>query len=166
MANEEQCELIDRKHFALMENVVKQQSFLQDIMLANKITQSGVPNRYGCRIPLCTNWKLDVFEELLQGYEDLEVLEWLKYGLSISRDENQPDPVPSTTNHQGALFFPHVLDEYVKKEVELGAAMGPFTIPPFLHRIGISPLSTRPKRGTTNRRVILDLSLAERKFGE
>ena len=36
--------------------------------------------------------------------------------------------------------------------------MGPFTIPPFVNRIGISPLSTRPKCESMERRIILDLS--------
>ena len=36
--------------------------------------------------------------------------------------------------------------------------MGPFNRIPFSDNIGISPLSTRPKKGTTEHRVILDLS--------
>ena len=36
--------------------------------------------------------------------------------------------------------------------------MGPFQKIPFTGRIGIFPLSTRPKKGSADRRVILDLS--------
>ena len=36
-----------------------------------------------------------------------------------------------------------------------------FTIPPFLNRIGVSPLSTRPKKKSDSRRIILDLSFPE-----
>ena len=36
--------------------------------------------------------------------------------------------------------------------------MGPFQKIPFAGNIGISPLSTRPKKGSDERRVILDLS--------
>ena len=36
--------------------------------------------------------------------------------------------------------------------------MGPFDKIPFTGKVGISPLSTRPKKGSADRRVILDLS--------
>ena len=55
-------------------------------------------------------------------------------------------------------MFPQAIAEYVKNEVKLGAAPGPFSIPPFVCRMGVSPLSTRPKRESGKRRVILDLS--------
>ena len=45
-----------------------------------------------------------------------------------------------------------------ESELELGAMIGPYKIPPFISRIGISPLSTRPKTDFTKRQIILDLS--------
>ena len=36
--------------------------------------------------------------------------------------------------------------------------MGPFDKIPFQNKVGISPLSTRPKKDSDKRRVILDLS--------
>ena len=61
-------------------------------------------------------------------------------------------------NHRGAELFPDVIGSYVLKELRLGSTMGPFTFPPFLSRIGISPLSTRQKRDSLDRRVIMDPS--------
>ena len=58
----------------------------------------------------------------------------------------------------GANMFPAHVDEYFEKEVRLGATMGPLKIPPFIGRMGISPISTRPKKGSQARRIILDLS--------
>ena len=136
-------------------------NFCEDIMLSHKIINSGVPNRFGCRIPLHTNWNLELMKTLIIDYEDQEIIDWLTFGFSISRDDDTADPIPATTNHQGALLFPDAVDQYICKELELGATMGPFLIPPYLSRIGVSPLSTRPKRGSTSRRIILDLSFPE-----
>ena len=65
---------------------------------------------------------------------------------------------PAIDNHQGAKQFAQDIEKYLKKEIRMGATMGPFTVPPYISRIGISPLSMRPKRNSTERRVILDLS--------
>ena len=98
---------------------------------------------------------------MLQDYEDWEVTEWLKYGFPVARDPMEPDPIPCETNHWGASRFPDAIDAYIEKEIKLRATMGPFSISPFLSRIGISPLSSRPKRESTQRRIILDLSFPE-----
>ena len=52
-----------------------------DIMLAHKVIDSGLPNRWGCRIPMHSNWRLEKFSELLgTDYDNLEIIEWLRYG--------------------------------------------------------------------------------------
>ena len=53
----------------------QQQMFMQDILLAHKITDSGQPNRHGCRIPLNTKWNLNIMSWMLEDYPDREVLE-------------------------------------------------------------------------------------------
>ena len=82
----------------------------------------------------------------------------MKYGFTISREDQVEDPTPAQANHSGATMFPQAIDEYIECEIRLGATIGLFKIPPFLHRIGISPLSSRPKKESQKRRVILDLS--------
>ena len=69
-----------------------------------------------------------------------------------------PDPGISATNHKGATEHPRALKEYISKEHRKGAVMGPFDRIPFPSKIGISPLSTRPKKDSEERRLILDLS--------
>ena len=136
---------IETTQFNQLSTQINSIAHIQDILLAHKVTTSGLPNKEGCRIPLNTNWNLLVFQELLEGYHDLEVLQWLKYGFSISRDDSAPDPTPASSNHLGATLYPQVIDKYVANEVKLGASIGPFTILPFLHRIGISPCQHDPK---------------------
>ena len=139
-------------------DVKNQLGWIDDILLANKITNSGLPNKMGCRIPLKTHWNLELFEKLLCDYHDNEIVDWLRYGFSISHDNSIGDPVPAKINHRGAVWYPQAIDKYFQKEIALGATIGPFIIPPFISKIGISPLSSRPKRDTSDRRVILDLS--------
>ena len=134
------------------------QNFLNDIVLANKVIASGIPNRFGCRIPVQSCWNLPLFQLLLFGYHDTEILEWLNFGFSISRDLLNEDPIPAQVNHQGAIRFPQAIKNYLNTELKYNAIMGPFLIPPFLHRIGISLLSTRLKQNSQEHRIILDLS--------
>ena len=61
-------------------------------------------------------------------------------------------------NHKGATEYPEHLKKYIQKEASYGAVMGPYDKIPFAHNIGISPLSTRPKKESQECRVILDLS--------
>ena len=91
-------------------------------------------------------------------YHDKEVVEWLRYGWPMGRLPTLPSPGWCTKNHKGANEFPEQLEKYIHKELKQEAVMGPFTKIPFKDRVGISPLSTKPKKETSEQRVILDLS--------
>ena len=132
--------------------------FTKDIITANLVSRTGVPNRFKAKIPIHTNWNIPRLKQYLHNYHDLEVVEWLEFGFSISRDASLPDPQPAQLNHKGAELFPQEIENYLENEIKMGAIIGPFTIPPFLCKIGISPLSSRKKKGSHQRRVILDLS--------
>ena len=82
----------------------------------------------------------------------------MKYGWPIGRLPSLPDPEITFKNHKGATEHPEALVKYIQKESKYGAIMGPFNIIPFEDKVGISPLSTRPKKDSTDRRIILDLS--------
>ncbi|VDI73107.1 Hypothetical predicted protein [Mytilus galloprovincialis] len=53
------------------------------------------------------------------------------------------------------------MEKYLVKELTKGAIIGPFHVNPFDHGIILSPLNTVPKKDSTERRIILDLSLAD-----
>ena len=95
---------------------------------------------------------------MLGDYYDKELLEWLRYGWPTGRLPSLRPRGQSTQNHKGATVHPEHLQAYIKKEQKYQAVMGPFKKIPFKDNVGISPLSTRPKKGSTDRRVILDLS--------
>ena len=71
------------------------------------------------------------------------------------------DPIQVSDNHKGGTEYTDALIKYRDKEMAKGAIMGPYKSPPFKSKLGISPLSTRPKKNTQERRVILDLSFPE-----
>ena len=130
----------------------------KDIWLHHEVLRLGYPNRWGARIPIYSKWNLQLFSELLKDYEDKEVVEWMTYGWPSGRLPTLEDPEVSLTNHAGATEHPQALSKYISKELGKEAVMGPFDSIPFQSKIGISPLSTRPKRDSLERRIILDLS--------
>ena len=129
-----------------------------DVKRHEKVWEKGYPNRWGARIRVDSAWSADLLKELLQGYEDAEVVEWIRYGWPSGRLPTLPPPGMSHKNHKGATEYPEHLKKYISKELSYGAVMGPYHKIPFKASTGISPLSTRPKKGSEDRRVILDLS--------
>ena len=130
----------------------------KDIELHEQVLSEGYPNRWGARRPVETKWNLELFQELLREYDDKEVIEWMKYGWPAGRLPTLGDPQRSQSNHKGATDHPEALRKYIEKEQSHKAVLGPFKKIPFTHWVGISPLSTRPKKDSQERRVILDLS--------
>ena len=118
----------------------------------------GYPNIWGARRPVRTKWNLDKFEELLKDYDDKQVVERIRYGWPTGRLPTLPEPKKCNKNHKGATDHPQALQKYIRKEAEHGAIMGPYNKIPFIPKVGISPLSTRPKKDSEEQRIILDLS--------
>ena len=104
--------------------------FTADIELAHRVLRSGVPNRFGCQIPVKSNWNVQLMESLLHEYEDKEVVNWLRYGFSISREDTINASV-SNINHKGATDFPSHVDAHVQSELKWQAIIGPFKESPF-----------------------------------
>lgn len=63
----------------------------------------------------------------------------------------------SCRNHTGATDFPEQITSYLIKE----AVVGPFKDNPFNDPIALSPLNSVPKKDSSERRVIVDLSFPE-----
>ena len=130
----------------------------EDIKLHQEVLDGEYPNRWGARRPVTTKWNLKRLEELLSHYEDREVVEWIRYGWPMGRLPILQDPAISNRNHKGATEYPQALEKYIDKESSHGAVMGPYKKIPFNCKVGISPLSTRPKKDSVDRCIILDLS--------
>ena len=130
----------------------------EKVKLWDLVTQGGYPNTWGAQIPVQLNWNLELMDSLLMEYEDREVITWLRYGWPVSRLPNWTESTPTFVNHDSALDFPEEIGEYLRKEISRGAVCGPFDSISFDSRIGVSPLSTRPKKDSQDRWIIMDLS--------
>ena len=130
----------------------------RDMKNHHTVLQKGYPNRWGAKVPVESAWNLGLFSQLLQDYEDREVVERLRYGWPTGRLPTMRDPQHSANNHKGAADYPDQLKKYIAQEAQYGAVLGPFKKLPFESKVDISPLSTRPKKGSQDRRVILNLS--------
>ena len=49
----------------------------EDLHLHKEVMEKGYPNRWGAWIPVSSKWNLELFAELLQGYHNEEVIEWM-----------------------------------------------------------------------------------------
>ena len=131
--------------------------FVGMVELVNYIRAWGKPNVYGARVPLVTQWNLTLMEQLAQSVSDREVVEFMRYGWSLNHDGREVSV--SMFNHASATRYPQNMNEYIRNEHRLGCLFGPFVTLPWKDQVAVSPMSTRPKKGSrTKRRIIMDLS--------
>lgn len=128
-----------------------------DVQLAQLIVDSQKYNFEGMKIPLRTRWNTDVFSQLMGEDGDQQVIQFIKYGWPIDRERNLTIPDAKGRNHSGANQFPHAVDKHIQEEIDFDAVVGGFAGKP-MEQFATSPINTRPKRSSDNRRIILDLS--------
>ena len=129
---------------------------------ANKaIRASGQYNFKGCRIQVPSRFKFGFLEAELEDYKDKEIISLLKYGCPIGYAGGQLKR-EFCINHKGARDFPRDVDEYLDKETSAGAIIGPFQNSSLDIEVVVSPLNTCPKKDTTERRIIGDLSFPKK----
>ena len=147
-------------HRSNTETIQHMKQECKELNIIDAVLQGGYPNRYGARIPVHDNWNLNLMWDLLTGYEDQEVCEWLKFGWPSGRLPTFMRPTINNKNHKSADEYPEALNDYIHKEKGHNAIFGPFDTIPFEERIitAISPLSTRAKKNSQERRIIVDLS--------
>ena len=128
----------------------------QYLSIAETIKNTGVSNYILARIPIKSDLHLDAWEYYLRDYPDKRLLQYLKFGFPLSI--GNPDGLCNTqiVNHYSALQYPDQVLQYIAKEMDLRAILGPLSHPPSDH-FHCSPLLTRPK-DITDRRIILNLS--------
>ncbi len=121
------------------------------------VAATRVPNYLGARISIPSGLNIPAWKEELADYYDAQIIDFLQYGWPMSYELPWP-PTASVKHHQTALSFPDHIDKYIAKEQQAGALCGPFEVKPFGPWFTTSPMLTRPKKSSINRRVIIDLS--------
>lgn len=130
---------------------------LANIILATRIKLSGKPNAYGLRVPLDSRWNFNLLNSLVTSVHDREVVGFLRYGWPLNRELDVPLSL-TLRNHKGATDYKEAVTSYIEKELSLGALVGPLARVPWDTRVAISPMTTRPKKRSSKRRVLTDLS--------
>ena len=122
-----------------------------------KIRRSGVDNWAGCKIPVPTHWNVDMFAEMLRGYHDQNLIQFIKFGWPLDLSKVEKSPV-IPRNQRGARENSGAVNSYLEKECQKGTIIGPFQESPFGDSARYSPLDAIPKRESAEFRVILNLS--------
>ena len=121
-----------------------------------QVRATGQPNYLQAKIALPRSLNITEWSRLLATYHDKELLGLLTYGFPLGYEG--PIPIPTYQNHMSATCYPDHVRKYIQTEVTHGTMLGAFDDIPFTWA-QISPLMTRPKKGTSDsRRTIVDLS--------
>lgn len=141
-------------------------SLVEDkISLHEQVKRSGKYNFESCRIRVNEKINTEYLRSLLQlfDYNDSLVCDLIEFGFPLGFTGNEDTMLPvkeiwKYKNYKGATDYPVEIGNYLVKEMNCGAIIGPFKNNPFTHNLLISPLNSVPKKVVTDRRVILDLS--------
>ena len=128
------------------------------IKVHKMIRDSGKYNFQGCRIPIPTVIRYDRIEAALGpniSPKEKMVVSLLKFGMPINCLSKFGVKKPQK-NHYSAISFDNHIDDYLNKNVNSQAMLGPFQTSP-INDLCFSPLMTVPKE-ESNRRVIVDFS--------
>ena len=122
-----------------------------------KVRLTALPNHLSAKIPIPSGLNIPAWRSMLVGYHDKKVVDYLEYGWPADYTASTP-PITSDTNHTEDPVHMQSINTYVSTELSHGALLGPFSQPPFAPWSQNSPMMTRPKKNSVNRRVIVDLS--------
>ncbi len=123
------------------------------------VKDSGKSNYTGLKIPVYSGINCEFLESELEEYGDRVIVDLMRYGAPISHKVGKVKFVDSShKNHSGARLFPGDIDRYISKELKYKSVLGPFDSNPFKSNIVLSPLNSRIKPDSEERRVIVDLS--------
>ena len=124
--------------------------------LYRHVKDSGKLIFLGCRIPVNSQLNIVAWQEMLQEYWNVQLIELLKFGFPL--DFNRSCTLCcERKNHSSALQYPSHVDTYLQEEIEYGAIVGPFSTNP-IQNCHFPPFLTCEKSGSDKRRVIIDLS--------
>lgn len=132
----------------------------QFAQLYRAVKLHNLPNFMGAKIPIHSGLHVERWVVLLQNYHNNELCHFLAYGWPVGFcATNLPETV--LANHPSANDFPEHIQQFLTTELRFKALEGPIQAQPFSPWSRISPLMTRPKKGSDQRRVIVDLSYPE-----
>ena len=136
---------------------IDNQQFVTPVIQYIIASKHGLPNAFGARIPVLTPLNIPAWESKLLDYHDRQIVDFLRYGWPVNYTANQL-PISTDKNHSSAISYADHVQHYVNTELRYHAIAGPFRNSPFPQPLICCPLQTVPKRGSSKRRVVMDLS--------
>lgn len=125
------------------------------------VSEMDTPNMVSHRQQIPSGLIIEAWKQLTTGNSDDEfVLNGVQYGFPLEFLGPSIPTNRATENHTSARYYPKEVEEYIQKELNEGALLGPFISSPFTE-CHISPLMTRPKATEGERRIIVDLSFPD-----
>ena len=118
--------------------------------------QDGRHNYVGLQVPVVSKLNHEKWAQYLTTYWDWQLPLLIKYGFPLDFDRTL-DTNCEKINHKSATEYPEHVTAYLKEELSNKAILDPFKTPPIAN-LHVSPLMTRDKSSSVNRRVIIDLS--------
>ena len=93
--------------------------------IADIIRHTGQPNYKCARIPIKSSLQVEAWEKCFEDYSDKKVLQYIKFGFPLSLFN--PNELNNTdiANHFSAHQYPRQVQQYIDKEISLGAMLGP-----------------------------------------
>ena len=152
-----ECKLYHVPDYINITRIPECNDLWSQVEMAYYAMNDGRINALGAQIPVHSNWNHQLFSDLCTSRYDKEVAMYLRYGWPLNRKQS---PVHITLwNHKSAEQHAAQVTAYVRKELKLGTLLGPFLSSPFPVQVtGVSPMSTRPKKLSSKRRILVDLS--------
>ena len=133
------------------------QPFVTPVIQHIIASKNDFPNALGARIPVRTPLNIPAWESKLLVYPDRQIVDFLRYGWPINYTATYL-PVSAVKNHTSAITYADHVQHYVDTELHYHAIAGPFRDNPFPQPLVFFPLQTVPTRGSSKRRVVMDLS--------
>ena len=96
------------------------------ITAAKIIKKTGLPNYRMARFPVQSGLNIEAWRRYLTDYPDKTLIGYLTYGFPLLISNSDSLCNHSVSNHYSALQFPASVDQYLQKETDLGAMLGPF----------------------------------------
>ena len=121
------------------------------------VKSTGLPNFLKARIPVPSGLKIQNWRYLLSDYHDNSILDFLEFGWPVDYTSYHR-PTPTYKNHIEKGDYSNQINNYISTELNHNALLGPFINDPFSPWCQYSPIMTRPKKNSLERRIIVDLS--------
>ena len=94
---------------------------------------------------------------MLEDFPDTTLVDLLEFGWPIDYTSLKV-PTPTFRNHSRSADDDLHINKFITKELAFNAFLDPFCSPPFEPWSQVSPMMTRPKKNSSEKRIIVDLS--------